>query len=227
MTRDRPGAHGEDVADDAADAGRRALVRLDVGRVVVRLDLEGDRPAVADVDDAGVLAHADEQRVGLRRLLAELAQVDLRGLVGAVLAPHHRVDRELGAGRAAAEDLAHRRYSSSVMPSSCLRLRVVRRLARRARRCRRRTVVQLGHAFAPARAWKNAQAVGADADERLDRVLGVRHEARRRCPPRCGCRRCRGSCRSGCRRGSARRPVPRPRVRRACGDRRRSRPRRS
>ena len=63
--RDRPGAHRHDVADDAADAGGRALVRLDVGRVVVRLDLEGGRPAVADVDDAGVLAHADQQAPGL------------------------------------------------------------------------------------------------------------------------------------------------------------------
>ena len=33
--RDRPGPHREDVADDAADAGGRALVGLDVGRVVV------------------------------------------------------------------------------------------------------------------------------------------------------------------------------------------------
>ena len=32
---DRAGAHGEDVADDAADAGRSALVRLDVAGVVV------------------------------------------------------------------------------------------------------------------------------------------------------------------------------------------------
>jgi hypothetical protein len=39
--------------------------------VVVRLDLEGDRPALADVDDAGVLADADEQGVGLGLLLAE------------------------------------------------------------------------------------------------------------------------------------------------------------
>ena len=64
--RDRAGAHGEDVADDAADAGRRALVGLDVARVVVRLDLEGDRVAVAHVDDAGVLADADEQRLAVR-----------------------------------------------------------------------------------------------------------------------------------------------------------------
>ena len=50
--RDRPRAHGEDVADDAADPGRRPLVRLHRGRVVVRLDLEDDRQAVADVDRA-------------------------------------------------------------------------------------------------------------------------------------------------------------------------------
>ena len=106
--RDRPGAHRHDVADDAADAGGRALVRLDVGRVVVRLDLEGGRPAVADVDDAGVLADARQHRRPHRLGggLAEVAQVHLRGLVGAVLAPHHRVHRQLGVGGPTAEDLA-------------------------------------------------------------------------------------------------------------------------
>ena len=63
--RDRAGAHGEDVADDAADAGRRALVGLDEARVVVRLDLERDGEALADVDDAGVLADAGEHPVAL------------------------------------------------------------------------------------------------------------------------------------------------------------------
>ncbi|MGX1156045.1 hypothetical protein RKD39_003623 [Streptomyces albogriseolus] len=105
--RDRAGAHRDDVADDAADAGGRALVGLDVRRVVVRLDLEGDRVALADVHDARVLADADEQRVGLGGLLAELAQMDLAALVRAVLGPHHGVHGELGAGRAAAEDLHH------------------------------------------------------------------------------------------------------------------------
>ena len=38
--RDRPRAHGEHVAQDAADAGRRALVGLDEGGVVVALHLE-------------------------------------------------------------------------------------------------------------------------------------------------------------------------------------------
>ena len=72
----RTRAHREDVAHDAADAGRRALVGLDVARVVVRLDLEGDGQALADVDDAGVLAHADEHPVAARHV-AELAQVHL------------------------------------------------------------------------------------------------------------------------------------------------------
>ena len=65
---DRPGAHGEDVAEDAADAGGGALVGLDVGRVVVALHLEDERLAVADVDDAGVLAGAaDHLRAGGRQ----------------------------------------------------------------------------------------------------------------------------------------------------------------
>ncbi len=104
----RSGTHRHDVADDPADAGGRALVRLDVRRVVVRLDLERDGPAVADVDHAGVLADAREHRGahGLGGGLAEVAQVHLGGLVGAVLAPHHRVHGQLGVGGTAAEDLA-------------------------------------------------------------------------------------------------------------------------
>ena len=45
--RDRPRAEREDVAQDAADAGGRALERLDRGRVVVAFDLEHDREPVA------------------------------------------------------------------------------------------------------------------------------------------------------------------------------------
>jgi hypothetical protein len=105
---DRACAHGHDVADDAAHPGGRALVGLDVGRVVVRFHLEGDGPAVADVDDAGVLAdagqHAGAHLVG--RGLTEVAQMHLRRLVRAVLAPHHRVHRQLGVGGTAAQDLA-------------------------------------------------------------------------------------------------------------------------
>ena len=117
---DRPGAHRHDVADDPADAGRGALVGLDVGRVVVRLDLEGHRPAVADVDDAGVLADADEELLAhlVGGVLAPEREVDLARLVGAVLAPHDGVHRQLG-------DVGRRpmisrmlAYSSSLRPSS-------------------------------------------------------------------------------------------------------------
>ncbi len=91
--RDRPRAHREDVAQDAADTRRRALVGLDEGGVVVALHLEDDGEAVADVDHAGILARAldDPGRLGRQRL-----QMDLRGLVRAVLVPHRRDDAELG-----------------------------------------------------------------------------------------------------------------------------------
>ena len=96
--RDRPRAHREDVADDAADARRRALVRLDERRVVVGLDLEDRREAVADVDGARVLARSlQDARPGRRERL----EVNARALVAAVLRPHHREDAELGQGRLA------------------------------------------------------------------------------------------------------------------------------
>ncbi len=52
--RNRAGAHGEDVAQNAADAGRRTLIGLNVRRVVVALHLEDDDIAVIDIDDTGV-----------------------------------------------------------------------------------------------------------------------------------------------------------------------------
>ena len=98
---DRPRAHGEDVAQDPADAGRGALERLDEARVVVALHLEDRHPAVPDVDHAGVLARPLQHPRPRGR---ELAQVDLRRLVRAVLRPERRSDAELGQGRIAAEE---------------------------------------------------------------------------------------------------------------------------
>ena len=99
---DRPRAHGEDVAQNAADAGRGALIGLDVARVVVALHLEHDGEPVADIDDAGILARALDHpgRLGRQR-----AQMDLRGFVRAVLVPHRREDAELGEARRAADQL--------------------------------------------------------------------------------------------------------------------------
>ena len=98
--RDRPRADREHVAQDPADAGGGALERLDRARVVVRLDLEGDREPVADVDRAGVLARADQH---VRPLGREAAQQLLGVLVGAVLGPHQREHRQLDVARLAPE----------------------------------------------------------------------------------------------------------------------------
>ena len=58
--RDRTRAHREDVADDAADARRRTLVRLDRRGMVVTFDAHRDCEAVADVDHSRALTRTDE-----------------------------------------------------------------------------------------------------------------------------------------------------------------------
>ncbi len=129
---DRAGAHREDVADDAADSGRRSLVRLDVARVVVRLDLERHRVPLADVDDARVLTDAREELADRRlgREVAELAQVHLARLVRAVLAPHDRVHGQLARRRTTSEDLADALVLLRAQPERCPRLLGLGGLAR-------------------------------------------------------------------------------------------------
>ena len=88
-----PRAHGENVAHDAADPRRRALVGLDGGRVVVRLDLEDNRQTIADVHDARVLLarlHQDGGSGG-----GEALEQRLRVLVAAMLAPERAEQSEL------------------------------------------------------------------------------------------------------------------------------------
>ena len=90
--RHRPGAHRDDVAEDAADPGGSALEGLDRRRVVVALDLEGDRLAVAEVEHARVLARPlQNARAGGRQALEQQRRV----LVAAVLRPQQREDGEL------------------------------------------------------------------------------------------------------------------------------------
>jgi len=100
--RDRPRAHGDDVAEDPADPGRSALERLDRGGMVVRLDLECDREPVAEVEDARVLAGALKDPLARRR---EAAQEPRGVLVAAVLRPEKREDGELEMVRVAPEKL--------------------------------------------------------------------------------------------------------------------------
>src|SRR5262249_11393773 len=99
---DRPRSHREDVSQDPADARRRTLVRLDEGGMVVRLHFECDGEAVSDVDDARVLSRPLNDARSRGR---EPLQMDPRGLVGAVLAPHGRENAELDQTRLAAENL--------------------------------------------------------------------------------------------------------------------------
>lgn len=98
---DGPCAHREDVAHDAADAGRRALERLDVGWVVVAFHLEDDGIAISEIDDARVLAGALDHFRAARR---QGFQPHARGFIRAVLAPHHRKDAKLADQRLAAEN---------------------------------------------------------------------------------------------------------------------------
>ena len=93
---DRPRAHRKHVAQDAADAGGRALIGLDVARMVVALHLEHHRLPVADIDHAGILARPLDHP---RRLGRQPPQMDARGFVRAVLVPHRREDAELGEPR--------------------------------------------------------------------------------------------------------------------------------
>ena len=90
--RDGARAHGDDVAKDPADSRRGALKRLDRRGVVVALDLERDREAVAEVEDTRVLARPLQHALPLAR---QPLQQERRVLVAAVLRPEEREDREL------------------------------------------------------------------------------------------------------------------------------------
>ena len=102
---DRAGAHREDVADDATDAGGGTLVRLDRTGVVVRLDLEDHREPVTDVERAGVLTGADQDA---RATGGQRAEEGARMLVGTVLGPHGAEHAELDVVRLAAEAIDDR-----------------------------------------------------------------------------------------------------------------------
>ena len=131
--RDRPRAHGEDVAQDPAHAGRGALVGLDRGGVVVALDLEGDREAVADVDHAGVLTGPLQHAAAVRRQAPEL---EARVLVTAMLRPQQRVDGQLEVVRGALEGLLDLRVLGVRQPEGTME-RLVGRLCHASTGCYR------------------------------------------------------------------------------------------
>src|ERR1700674_419496 len=99
-------AHGENVAKDAADAGRRALEGLDVAGMIMRFDFENSDQAVPDADDAHAIARSLSDELSAR---GQALQMDFARFVGAVLAPHHAEDAQLGDVWLAPEDLLHAR----------------------------------------------------------------------------------------------------------------------
>ena len=126
--RDRPRSHGDDVAEDPADPGRRALERLDGGRVVVAFDLERDGQSVPEVEHAGVLTRSLEDARAAR---GEPLQKERRVLVAAVLGPEEREHRQLEVVRVPREQ----RADSLVLPvreAECAMERRFRHAAHRA-----------------------------------------------------------------------------------------------
>ena len=96
-------AHREDVANDSANAGGRALKGFNRAWMVVALHLECDRPAIADIDYAGVFFAGFHQNIRPpgRKFLKFFPRI----LIGAMFAPHDGENAELGEIWFAAEDL--------------------------------------------------------------------------------------------------------------------------
>ena len=121
-------AHRDDVTEDSAHSGCRALERLDGGGVVVALDLERHGKPVAEVEDAGVLTRPLEHACpGRRKALEEQRRV----LVATVLRPEEREHGELEVVRVAPEQ----RANSLVLPigeAECAMERRIRRGAQKA-----------------------------------------------------------------------------------------------
>src|SRR5260370_13680623 len=103
---DGPRTHGENVAQNSADACRRALKRFHKTRMVVRFDLEGGDEPVANVHNAGIFVRPLYDKLSARW---QALQVDFARFVGAVLAPHHAENAQLGDVRLAPENLFYAR----------------------------------------------------------------------------------------------------------------------
>jgi hypothetical protein len=102
QTKLRACAHSKNVADDTAHAGRGALERLDGARMIVTLHFERDCPAIANIDNSGILFAGFDQNVwaGGGKFFQFFPGIFVR----AVFAPHDRENSKLGEVRLATED---------------------------------------------------------------------------------------------------------------------------
>src|SRR5205085_9781008 len=89
-----PRPHGENVAQNAANAGGGAVKWLNERGMVMRFDLEGARPAIPDIDNGRIFAGSLQNDLAPGR---QALEVDARGFIGAMFAPHHAEDAKLGA----------------------------------------------------------------------------------------------------------------------------------
>ena len=96
----RPRAHGEDIAENTADACRRALIGFDERRMVMALDLEDGGKPVTNIDGACIFARTLDH---LRAVDWQGFQPFLRRFVGTVFRPHGREDAEFAKVWRAAE----------------------------------------------------------------------------------------------------------------------------
>src|ERR1700730_2147656 len=90
--RNWPRAHGENIAQNAANTGRRALERFDKGRMVMRLNLESACPSVANIDNAGIFSGSLNYKAAP---CGQSFQVYARRFIRTMLAPHHAKNSQL------------------------------------------------------------------------------------------------------------------------------------
>src|ERR1700737_4824679 len=94
------------MAWEAADAGSGALKRFDVAGMIVRFDFEAGHQAAANIHHTGVFARSLHHDFAPR---GKALEMHFAGFIGAVLAPHHAENSQLGDVRPAAENLLYPR----------------------------------------------------------------------------------------------------------------------
>ena len=100
--RDRARTHGEDIAQDATDAGGGTLVGLDKGWMIVAFHFESHGEPATDIDDAGIFTRPLQH---VRTFGREILKIIARAFVTTVLRPHHRENAQLRIVWLAAERL--------------------------------------------------------------------------------------------------------------------------
>jgi hypothetical protein len=99
--RDRPRAHGEDVAQNAADAGRRTLIRFDVGGWLW-LSILKTTQSPSPISTTPAFSPGPWMTTGP---VVGSVRSHFLNSVGTVLVPHRREDAEFGEGRLAADQI--------------------------------------------------------------------------------------------------------------------------